>query len=169
MIILYVILFSIFLFLVILLVFGGRPYVHKNIHFDNLEGYIAVLLKRGHNEGFMVIELDKRKDLFIKFSKYIKSNRKGLKLSFPGMGEHSNKYAEFVKCTKEMGLKPETNVGSFDDAATTMERIVTLDFERDVKLASQFATVVFEKVFEANPLDTLRLHYVNVDARDIEI
>lgn len=157
-------------FVVVLYLFGKKPYIHKNIQFNDLEKYFAVLLKRGHNGGFMIVQLQKRTELFVQFSKYIfKTDERGLQSGFP-VTEWSKPYYEgFLKCAQVMGLSYSETSTSTNDPENRAKSFVTLDFGRDITTAREFTARVFQDVYGAKEDDTVRLYYGNVDARDREI
>lgn len=145
------------------------PLKHRKIPFENLRDYLQILLKRGYNGGFLVIRLEKRKELGLQFSKYILGKRKGVQLDFPIAPWSKPFHENFMNTLKKSNLTFQVTPVETTDPRVKVERFITVDFGRDIDRASQFSEMVFREVFYADKIDTVLLYFENVDPRDTEI
>lgn len=125
-----------------------RPREHlEEIDQGDLARFIAMLLDRGYDLGFLVFELpgDER---FVEFSKYMKEGvKEGIQLDFP-LSPWSEPYYDQVKSLLERRRVAYTVE---DTPNGPVREFIQVDFGQDVAAAAETAREIFDRVFRVDP------------------
>lgn len=165
----YIIIFviaSILIVGIIMYYVGKLPKKHKNVTHDILYKYLEVLLYRGYDGGFIIIE-GKTKDVFLQFKKIILN--KGnviLELGFP-LAEWSNiYYKDFQKLLNEKGIKydisPKNNENELE--------FTNVNCNMDIDFCKTLTKYIFIDVFKYNENElNYTIQLIDVSPEDIKI
>jgi hypothetical protein len=142
---------------------GRKPHKHREVSLADLEGFFEVLLRRGGNGGFMMIEIP-RTSLFVQFSKYILNGGLiGLQFDFP-LAPWSEMYYEPLKQElQEGGLHYTVEPGREGGG---VREFLTVDIGQDVRAAAGIARTVSTKVFRLREDLTVTVWFSNVSPRE---
>jgi hypothetical protein len=149
---------------------GKQPAKHRiNVGDGDFRKYLKVLLKRGCDRGFMIIEAPDPQR-FIQFSKYFKDGgRFGLQFDFPN-APWSTEYFEGLKSLLQqrdydydiqqidprLHTKPQKQVSEF----------IVVDLNQDLDRASDLCKSVLDDIFKLNATDTMTIWFMNVSIFD---
>ncbi|MBU2627781.1 MAG: hypothetical protein KKE61_04125 [Proteobacteria bacterium] len=125
--------------------------------------YIEVLLKRGLNNGFLIVEISKT-DYFLQFRKYInKPGDYGIELYFPDtVWSHSFVEGLIRLCKNEQithKIEKKTPGIEFD--------FICVDFKKDTQKAQSFMKKVFFEIFKIDDNKHFYYRFENISAKDI--
>lgn len=159
------------LFIIIILIvlyFGKKPKIHRNVSHKDLKKFLEVLLYRGYENGFMVIQvpIDRKFKRFIQFSKYIEDNKNvGLEFHYP-LSEWSKSY---YKKLKDILIK---NQIKFEIETTGDEKIpefLVIDVKKNLDMADRISKLVFREIYEIGEEVMIELYYHNISPREEKI
>jgi hypothetical protein len=152
----------------IIFYFGNKPKIHKKISQEDLKKFLEVLLYRGYENGFMVIQVptDRKFKRFIQFSKYIVDNRNvGLEFNYP-LSEWSQPYYKKLK-----DILIENRI-KFEIENTGHEKIpefLVIDVKQNLDMANKISKLVFNDLYEIGKEGMIELYYHNISPREEKI
>jgi hypothetical protein len=159
-----------FICMLILSWWGKQPAKHRiNVGEGNFRKYLEVLLKRGYDRGFMIMEAPDRQR-FIQFSKYFKDGEHfGLQFDFPN-APWSTEYFEALKSLlqqrdydydiQQIDLRPHTR------PQKQVSEFIVVDLNQDLDRASDLCKSVLDDIFKLNATDTMTIWFMNVSIFD---
>lgn len=148
---------------------GKRPHAHKNLQPDDVKRLLGTLLRRGFNQGFLVLDVKLRSQKgqrrFIQFTKYIRRGQAGLQFDFPLVDWSTPYYAELQSVLRRDGFSFVTT----STGRTDTREFLTIDFGSSIDRASQLANVAIEVLVPTQSDRNITGFLHNVSARDTEV
>lgn len=158
----------IFILLILFWYFGKKPAIHKNISQEDLKKYFEVLLYRGYDRGYMIIQvsMDKRFKRFLQVSKYIgDKNKLGLQFDYPLANWSKPYYEKFKSILNKNRIK-------FEIEKTDQDKIpefLVIDVEKDLDKAYKISKLALQELYSLSPDDLIKLYFINVSEEDEKI
>lgn len=152
---------------------GKRPVRYRiNLAQGDFHRYLEVLLYRGYDRGFMIMEAPDRRR-FIQFSKYIKNEKNvGLQFDFP-RAPWSEEYFGSLKAVLDQRdyeyQIQHVNPSPKHRLENQVSEFLVVDLGQYLDKASELSKLVFLEVFKLNPSDTVALWFVHISVHDEKI
>jgi hypothetical protein len=163
----FTILISIIIFIWAILHFGNKPKIHRKIPQNNLKKYLEVLLNRGYDRSFIIIQVpwDKKFKRFLQYTKYIGDNNVGLEFDYP-LAEWSKPYYDKLK-----SILQKSHIG-FEIEKTDQKEVpefLVIDIKKDLEMASKISILVLQDMYNLGPNDFVELYFYNISPREERI
>lgn len=152
---------------------GKRPLKYRlNVAQGDYRKYLEVLLYRGYDLGFMIIEAQDR-ERFIQFSKYIgREKNVGLQCDFPRAPWSERYYDSLKDLLKQRNY--ECEIQSVEPVPSLrvedqVDEFLMIDLNQDLDASVALVRLVLLEIFKLDPSDTVTLWFDNVSVRDEKI
>lgn len=149
---------------------GKQPAKHRvNVEQGDFRKYLDVLLRRGYDRGFVIIEAPDRKR-FIQFSKYFKHKKQmGLQFDFPN-APWSTQYFEALKNLLnqrdyDYDIQP-INPSPKHKLQNQVSEFIVVDLMQDLDSASELCKLVLRDVFNLEASETATIWFIGVSLHD---
>jgi len=143
------------------------PYRYNHVKSEDLKTYLEVLLWRGFNNGYIVIEIDEppQQRRLIQFAKYIRASGKaGLELVFPLADWSRLHYNGF----KEILTAKEIPFRAHSRDADEVQEAVFVDVQQDLVLAYDLCCILLAEVFSITENEcSINVTLHNVSPRNV--
>ncbi len=159
---------SLIILFVLIWYFNRKPYVHKNISQSNLKRYLEVLLYRGYDRGFIIIQIptDKKAKRFLQFAKYIDGEKDvGLRFDYP-LIEWSIPY---YRKLKEIFEREQIEFEILKTGENDISEFLFVDVKKDLDTAAKISILILQEIYKLKPNDFVELYFWNVSAQDEQI
>lgn len=137
--------------------FGSTPCMHQDIDRSELNAFMEVLLKRGYENGYLVIQPSRTNKSF-RISKYYKLERRGLFIEFIDDGWIAPCFDALISELRKGFIDFDLKKGAVD--------CLTMDFGTDVEKAAGVIDMLFVNVLKMDTGATFDAHFKNVGYKE---
>lgn len=145
--------------------FGMKPYVHKNVSQNDLKKYLKTLLYRGYDKGFMCIDLPGRKGIFLQLNKYIQENDTGIQLCFPLANWSKTYYNDIKKVLIKQSIPFSIEKKETDNVPV----FLIVDFDKDLEMAYRVVKMILQEIFKIGENTLVNLYFENISPREEKV
>ena len=133
---------------------------YRNLDAKGVESYLRMLLKRGRDGAFLIVE-DMDSERFVQFRKYLRRSSAGIECHFPDAPWSASYYARIADRLRASNLDFE----ELDANERPTHGFLRIDFGKDVTAATRFLQDVFVAVFGVAAIK-VRVRSHGISSRD---